>query len=162
MFYISVGLFEELLFRAVINDAILYELRAKKNVFLIIALVSSISFGAIHTVDVDVTSLTVWALAIGKILETAVFGFASLILYWKTRNVWACGITHGLYDFLTAFSTGIFKSTEETTSYVAVNANSSYSLIMYGVRTVIGLIIVLIIWKKVSKKIDFEKIRSEW
>ena len=162
MFYISVGLFEELLFRAVINDAILYELRAKKNVFLIIALVSSISFGAIHTIDVDVTSLTAWALAIGKILETAVFGFASLILYWKTRNVWACGIAHGLYDFLTAFSTGIFKSTEETTSYVAVNANSSYSLIMYGVRTVIGLIIVLIIWKKVSKKIDFEKIRSEW
>ena len=162
MFYISVGLFEELLFRAVINDAILYELRAKKNVFLIIALVSSISFGAIHTVDVDVTSLTAWALAIGKILETAVFGFASLILYWKTRNVWACGIAHGLYDFLTAFSTGIFKSTEETTSYVAVNANSSYSLIMYGVRTVIGLIIVLIIWKKVSKKIDFEKIRNEW
>ena len=162
MFYISVGLFEELLFRAVINDAILYELRAKKNVFLIIALVSSISFGAIHTIDVDVTSLTAWALAIGKILETAVFGFASLILYWKTRNVWACGIAHGLYDFLTAFSTGIFKSTEETTSYVAVNANSSYSLIMYGVRTVIGLIIVLIIWKKVSKKIDFEKIRKEW
>lgn len=162
MFYISVGLFEELLFRAVINDAILYELRAKKNVFLIIALVSSVSFGAIHTIDVDVTSLTAWALAIGKILETAVFGFASLILYWKTRNVWACGIAHGLYDFLTAFSTGIFKSTEETTSYVAVNANSSYSLIMYGVRTVIGLIIVLIIWKKVSKKIDFEKIRNEW
>ena len=162
MFYISVGLFEELLFRAVINDAILYELRAKKNVFLIIALVSSISFGAIHTVDVDVTSLTAWALAIGKILETAVFGFALLILYWKTRNAWACGIAHGLYDFLTAFSTGIFKSTEETISYVAVNANSSYSLIMYGVRTVIGLIIVLIIWKKVSKKIDFEKIRNEW
>jgi len=63
---------------------------------------------------------------------------------------------------LTAFSTGIFKSAEETTSYVAVNANSSYSLIMYGVRTVIGLIIVLIIWKKVLKKIDFEKIRNEW
>ena len=162
MFYISVGLFEELLFRAVINDAILYELRAKKNVFLIIALVSSISFGAIHTIDVDVTSLTAWALAIGKILETAVFGFALLILYWKTRNAWACGIAHGLDDFLTAFSTGIFKSAEETTSYVAVNANSSYSLIMYGVRTVIGLIIVLIIWKKVSKKIDFEKIRNEW
>lgn len=162
IFYISVGLFEELLFRAVINDAILYELRDKKNVFIIIALVSSISFGAIHTVDVDVTSLTAWALAIGKILETAVFGFASLILYWKTRNVWACGIVHGLYDFLTAFSTGIFQSAEETTSYVAVNANSSYSLIMYGVRTIIGLIIVFIIWKKIGNKIDFEKMRKEW
>ena len=162
LFFISVGLFEELLFRAVINDAILYELRDKKNVFIIIALVSSLVFGAIHTVDVDVTSLTAWALAIGKTLETAVFGFASLILYWKTRNVWACGIAHGLYDFLTAFSTGIFKSTQETTSYVAVNDNSSYSLIMYGVRTVIALIITYIIWKKVSKTIDFEKIRRDW
>ena len=162
LFFISVGLFEELLFRAVINDAILYEFRDKKNVFLIIALVSSLVFGAIHTVDVDVTSLTAWALAIGKTLETAVFGFASLILYWKTRNVWACGIAHGLYDFLTAFSTGIFKSTGETSSYVAVNDNSSYSLIMYGVRTVIALIITFIIWKKVSKTIDFEKIRRDW
>ena len=162
LFFISVGLFEELLFRAVINDAILYELRDKKNVFLIIALVSSLVFGAIHTIDVDVTSLTAWALAIGKTLETAVFGFASLILYWKTRNVWACGIAHGLYDFLTAFSTGIFQSAQETLSYVAVNDNSSYSLIMYGVRTVIALIITIIIWKKVSKKIDFEKIRREW
>ena len=162
LFFISVGLFEELLFRAVINDAILYELRDKKNVFIIIALVSSLVFGAIHTVDVDVTSLTAWALAIGKTLETAVFGFASLILYWKTRNVWACGIAHGLYDFLTAFSTGIFKSAQETSSYVAVNDNSSYSLIMYGVRTVIALIITFIIWKKVSKTIDFEKIRREW
>lgn len=162
LFFISVGLFEELLFRAVINDAILYELRDKKNVFLIIALVSSLVFGAIHTVDVDVTSLTAWALAIGKTLETAVFGFASLILYWKTRNVWACGIAHGLYDFLTAFSTGIFQSAQETSSYVAVNENSSYSLIMYGVRTVIASIITYIIWKKVSKTIDFEKIRREW
>jgi len=162
LFFISVGLFEELLFRAVINDAILYELRDKKNVFIIIALVSSLVFGAIHTVDVDVTSLTAWALAIGKTLETAVFGFASLILYWKTRNVWACGIAHGLYDFLTAFSTGIFQSVQEISSYVAVNDNSSYSLIMYGVRTVIALIITIIIWKKVSKEIDFEKIRREW
>lgn len=162
LFFISVGLFEELLFRAVINDAILYELRDKKNVFIIIALVSSLVFGAIHTVDVDVTSLTAWALAIGKTLETAIFGFASLILYWKTRNVWACGIAHGLYDFLTAFSTGIFQSAQETSSYVAVNDNSSYSLIMYGVRTVIALIITFIIWKKVSKTIDFEKIRREW
>ena len=162
LFFISVGLFEELLFRAVINDAILYEFRDKKNVFLIIALVSSLVFGAIHTVDVDVASLTAWALAIGKTLETAVFGFASLILYWKTRNIWACGIAHGLYDFLTAFSTGIFQSTQETSSYVAVNDNSSYSLIMYGVRTVIALIITFIIWKKVSKTIDFEKIRRDW
>ena len=162
LFFISVGLFEELLFRAVINDAILYELRDKKNVFLIIALVSSLVFGAIHTVDVDVTSLTAWALAIGKTLETAVFGFASLILYWKTRNVWACGIAHGLYDFLTAFSTGIFQSAQETSSYVAVNENSSYSLIMYGIRTIIALVITFIIWKKVSKTIDFGKIRREW
>ncbi|MBR3250168.1 MAG: CPBP family intramembrane metalloprotease [Erysipelotrichaceae bacterium] len=162
IFYISVGLFEELLFRAVINDAILYELRDKKNVFIIIALVSSVAFGAIHTIDVDVTSITAWALAIGKTSETAVFGFALLILYWKTRNVWACGIVHGLYDFLTAFSTGIFQSAEEITSYVAVSDNSSYSLIMYGIRTVIGLIIVFIIWKKIGKKIDFEKMRKEW
>ena len=161
LFFMSVGLFEEVLFRAIINDAILYELRDKKYVFVLIALVSSIVFGAIHAIGFDVTSITAWGLAIGKTLESGIMGLCLLFLYWKTRNIWACGIAHGLYDFLTAFSTGLFKTTS-TSSYVAVSETSSYSLMMYGVLTLIGLIIAIVLWQKVGKKIDFEKIRNEW
>ncbi len=41
LMFISVGLFEELAFRAVINDAIIYKFREKKYVFALSAVVSS-------------------------------------------------------------------------------------------------------------------------
>ena len=33
----------------------------------------------------------------GDNLEASFFGLALLILYWKTRNIWACGLAHGGY-----------------------------------------------------------------
>ena len=50
LMFISVGLFEELAFRAVINDAIIYKFREKKYVFVLSAVVSSLVFGAAHIV----------------------------------------------------------------------------------------------------------------
>lgn len=49
-----VGLFEELTYRALINDAILYQYREKKGVFVAIAIVSSFIFGIIHILGADI------------------------------------------------------------------------------------------------------------
>ena len=40
-FFIGVGLFEELMFRAIINDALIYQFRNVKHIFLISAIVTS-------------------------------------------------------------------------------------------------------------------------
>ena len=61
LMFISVGLFEELAFRAVINDAIIYKFREKKYVFVLSAVVSSVVFGAAHIVgEFDATSAVAW------------------------------------------------------------------------------------------------------
>ena len=163
LMFMAVGLFEELAFRAVINDAIIYKFREWKYVFVLSAVVSSIAFGAAHVVGFEATSYLAWLQAIGKTLSAGVFGLALLILYWKTRNIWACGVVHGLYDFLASFSMGVFESPAmNQNTYVAPDEAAVQAIILYSVLTVLEGIIALIIWKKVGKKIDFNEIRENW
>ena len=163
LMFMAVGLFEELAFRAVINDAIIYKFRDWKYVFVLSAVVSSIAFGAAHVVGFQATSYLAWLQAIGKTLSAGVFGLALLILYWKTRNIWACGVVHGLYDFLASFSEGVFESPPAGhISYVTSDEYAIQAIILYSVLTVIEGIIALVIWKKIGKKIDFNEIRKNW
>ncbi|SEQ33995.1 CPBP family intramembrane glutamic endopeptidase [Butyrivibrio sp. TB] len=164
LMFMSVGLFEELAFRAVINDAIIYKFREKKYVFVLSAVVSSIVFGAVHIVgEFDVTSPIAWGQAVAKTLESGVFGLALLILYWKTRNVWAIGVTHGLFDFLAGFTDGLFVSVGKSgSSYINTGEDGVRILITYFAIAAINAVLTFIVWKKVGKTIDFEKIRREW
>lgn len=162
LMFIAVGLFEELAFRAVINDAIVYKFRNWRYVFVLSAVVSSLSFGAAHIIGFDTSSPLAWGQAIGKTLSAGVFGLALLILYWKTRNIWACGIAHGLYDFFASFSMGIFNSGAIKGTYVLSDDRAVPALIAYGVITLICAFITLFVWKKVGRQIDFDEIRRSW
>ena len=157
LMFMAVGQFEELAFRAVINDAIIYKFRNWKYVFVLSAVVTSIVFGAVHVVGFEATSYLAWLQAIGKTLSAGVLGLALLILYWKTRNIWACGIVHGLYDFLASYSMGVFENPPLSHyTYVVSDESAMQAIILYSVFTVLEGIVTLIIWKKIGKKIDFK------
>jgi len=164
LMFISVGLFEELAFRAVINDAIIYKFREKKYVFVLSAVVSSVVFGAAHIVgEFDATSAVAWGQAVAKTLETGVFGLALLILYWKTRNIWACGVVHGLFDFFAGYTEGLFVPVKTSgSSYINTGEDGVRILITYFAIAAINAVLTLLVWKKVGKTIDFEKIRRDW
>ena len=164
LMFISVGLFEELAFRAVINDAIIYKFREKKYVFALSAVVSSLVFGAAHIVgEFDATSAIAWGQAVAKTLESGVFGLALLILYWKTRNIWACGVAHGLFDFFAGYTEGLFVPMKTSgSSYINTGEDGLKILITYFVIAAINVVLTFWVWKKVGKTIDFEKIRREW
>ena len=161
LMFVFVGLFEEMAFRAVINDAIIYRFRDKKHVFLLSAVCWSLIFGAAHVIGADLSSPLAWAQAVGKTISCGVFGLAILILYWKTRNIWACGIIHGIYDFLLSLSMCIFQS-ETKITYVMGDEYAKPVLIVYGITTLIELFILLFVWRKVGRKIDFQEIRENW
>ena len=163
LMFISVGLFEELAFRAVINDAIVYKFREKKYVFVLSAVVSSLVFGAVHVLGFDLTSPVAWGQAVAKTLETGVFGLALLILYWKTRNIWACGLAHGLFDFLAGYTEGLFDAVGDSgSSYIKTGEDGVRILITYFVFAAINAVLTFIVWKRVGKTIDFEGIRQKW
>ena len=156
------GLFEEIAFRAVINDAVIYRFRDKKYVFVLSAVCCSLIFGAAHVVGADLSTPLAWAQAAGKTISCGVFGLVLLILYWKTRNIWACGVVHGVYDFLVSISMCIFQTDEKRVSYVVPDENAKPVLIVYGIITVIELFVLLFVWRKVGRKIDYQEIRENW
>ena len=162
LMFIFVGLFEEMAFRAVINDAIIYRFRDKKYAFVLSAVCCSLVFGAAHVIGADLSSPLSLAQAFGKTVSCAVFGLALLILYWKTRNIWACGVVHGVYDFLLSISMGIFQSDVKSPSYVLPDEAAKPVLIVYAITTLIELFILLLVWRKVGRKIDYQEMRENW
>ena len=104
-----IGLFEELCFRVIINEALLYQFRNNKHIFLWIAIISSLLFGWVHVSGVSLDSPIVAAQAVLKILSSGLMGFGLLILYWKTRNFWAISIAHALNDAFPLIVARIFE-----------------------------------------------------
>ncbi|MBR5604798.1 MAG: CPBP family intramembrane metalloprotease [Verrucomicrobia bacterium] len=158
-------LFEELCFRAVLNDAIVYQFRNSKHVFLMSALISTLIFGAAHCLGSSLTSGLAWAQAVLKTLSCAVFGFALMVLYWKTRNILACGIVHTVYDYLVSFSL-VFISSPKLSFGTYIRPDKAGSILnvvyVYPITILITGLIAWRIWKKVGKTIDFEEMRKNW
>ena len=162
LMFLFVGLFEEMAFRAVINDAIIARFRDKKHVFVLSAVCCSLVFGALHVVGANLSTPLAWAQAAGKTLSSGIFGLILLVLYWKTRNIWACGVVHGVYDFLCSLSNCIFQGPALPSGYVMPDEYAPAVLGLHGVLSALTLLIFLFVWLRVGRKIDFEELRKTW
>ena len=164
----TVGIFEELIFRAVINDALLYQFRNKKWVFVAITFISCLVFGWVHVLGTDVSTPLAFAQATMKTITTGLWGFGFLIVYWKTHNIWACAIAHWLYDFLSVTPNMIFEAKE--VEYVLEGTMEVEGIVVdKGIVGMAGYIILLLInvvivltMIRLFKSIDFKEIREKW
>ena len=144
-------------------DAIIYQFRKFKYVWVLAAVVSSFIFGYVHVMYEPLNSPLMVGQVVGKTISTGLFGLASLFLYWKTRNIWACGLLHGLFDFLTCLPIILFEAPEIGDSSYAVQGEEGLSvIIIYAIDILINAIICIIIWKKIGKTMDFEEMRENW
>ena len=165
--YFCVGLVEEITSRGLINDSILYQFRnskiSTKKLFIIIAIADVIVFGAIHLIGSNFSSSTAAILGIIKTLSSGIGGLA----YWKTRNLWAVSIMHGLFDYILDIPVVLFRQVGEVASttqdYVGMQGSDVTSaIIVQSVVILIDIIICVWIWKKHMKDVDFEEIRQTW
>lgn len=159
---IFVGLFEELTFRAVINDALLYSFRNNKHIFIWIAVVSSLVFGAVHVIGPNMFSSGAITGTLLKTVSTAISGLCWLILYWKTRNIWGIALIHGLCDFTTFIQSAITETTAKLGGAENYSNTGAIGNGIYIAQIVFSLIALIILWNKIGKKIDFEEIRNNW
>ena len=167
---VSVGIYEELCFRVIINDGLLYQFRNNKHIFVWIAIISSLIFGLVHIIGASIETPIALTQAILKTLTSALMGFGLLILYWKTHNFWAIAISHAIYDSLPLIAGQIFDTGASVGSYISEETivsdgftfNKGYFLIgLYAIQLIIHIVLVLGLLK-VLKSIDFKKIRQEW
>ena len=162
LMFLFVGLFEEIAFRAVINDAIICRFREKKYVFVLSAVVCSLVFGVVHVIGADLSTPLAWAQVAGKTVSAGLFGLVLIILYWKTRNIWACGVVHGVFDFLAAFSMCIFENPGKIGNYVVPDESAVAVLIVYAIESAVELLALWIVWRKVGRKINYQELRETW
>ena len=158
-----VGLYEEAVFRVLINDAILYKFRNSKHVFVWIAIVSSFVFGAVHVITPSIfSSPLAFGTAMLKIIQTGLYGFCLLIMYWKTRNILGIALAHAIYDGLTVVPGAILNDTSDIGSADMYVNSGSTGMILYMVLIVVIGVAAAIIWRKVGREIDFDEIRKAW
>ena len=160
---VFIGLFEELTFRVTINDALLYSFRNQKHVFIWIAIISSLVFGAVHVITGSIfTSPLAFGLAVLKTLSAGVCGMCWLLLYWRTRNIWGLALLHALCDFPTFLQSALTEVNVSLGSAGHYTDAGIEGLGLYLFQTVCSAVALIILWKKVGKTIDFEEIRRSW
>ena len=159
---LCVGLLEEIVFRVALNEGLLYAFRNSKHIFLWSAIISSFIFGFVHIIGADISSPSAVAAAALKTITTAMGGLFWLILYWKTRNLLAIGICHGLYDFCTMIMGNLTDAEVQIGGAENYAAGNFITIGAYSIEIVFTLVGLLILWFKVGRKIDFEEIRKTW
>lgn len=102
IFYIltmfCVGFLEEVIFRGLLFNAM------KKSNLTVAIIVSSVTFGFGHIINlINGSGAEVISNILQIICATAV-GFAFVLIYLKSDSLWVCIISHGLFNALSAFS----------------------------------------------------------
>lgn len=157
-------LFEELCFRAILNDAVICRFRDSRHVFAVSAVFSSLCFGVVHCLGSRLGSASEWIQAGMKTLECALFGFAALVLYWKTRDIWACGLLHAGFDILNSVPALIYETNAKigAGSYVNTDERGTANIVLLGIINIVNALIAWRVWRKVGRTIDFEELRRSW
>ena len=96
---LAVGFFEEMAFRSVVMLSIMENRRKTKKDILISILISSAVFGLVHIINIFQSPSVMVVL---QILYSALIGAMCAIVLILTRNIWACVILHGLFNFFGA------------------------------------------------------------
>ena len=93
-----VGFLEEVIFRGLLFDAM-----AKDN-FKVAIIVSSLTFGFGHIINLLNGSGTELVSNLLQVIYATAAGFMFVMIYVRTRSLIICIITHGLFNALSAFS----------------------------------------------------------
>ena len=160
----SVGLFEELMCRAVLCDALIYQFRSFKGVFVLTGIVVPLVFGCLHVVGAPIFTPLMLAQAVLKIASAGMIGLSLLMMYWKTRDIWACAIVHALFDFLMTCPAVLYGrwDLQQVGTYVLEGSEGRTVAAVLLFDMVVELVIVALVWRKVMGTIDFEEMRREW
>ena len=140
---LTVGIFEESMFRGVMLHGILRKTGKTFKGLWVAVIISSLLFGAIHVDNYifggsyDLAGIIQ---TIGKILQSGIFGVLLSATYLKTKNFWAIAIVHALNDFC-AFQGSVFKVQNAVVggSYVHTGDTAGMMVIAYGVMTLFFL-----------------------
>ena len=96
--------------------------------------------------------------AVDRSVSAGLIGLGLLLLYWKTRNIWACGILHSVCDLLLMLNNCIFDVPGDGIHYESTGEISVLTVVILGILILTELFILWRICRKTGTQIDFQKI----
>ncbi len=161
--FLSVGFYEEMVYRVLINDAVLTSLNKRKHVFLYAALISAFLFGVTHIIDSSFHSNIEVISALLKIVSAGMIGTAFLFMFWKTENILGCMIIHMLFDFLPSIGSCLFEDTSVLhVEYVMDGRMGIMAISVYCLEILWASYILFRLWKNELQDADFAELRSHY
>lgn len=151
IFCISVGLFEEGLFRGVVFQGILRKTGKTHKGIWTAVIISAFVFGFVHVhsyITGGSYDLMGIIQTVGKTLQTGVIGLIFAALYLKTKNIWGIALAHALNDYL-LMQAAMF-TTIEIGGYVSDGGMGIASVVSYAVQ----LLLYIPVLKKSIKIIN--------
>ncbi|MDY0074926.1 MAG: type II CAAX endopeptidase family protein [Acholeplasmataceae bacterium] len=94
---LSIGFFEEIIFRAILLIYLVELLSDKKQGVLIAIILSSILFGLMHLLNYFTGSTLIDTLM--QVGYSTLLGMMWAVIYLKTKNIWLVMILHATYNF---------------------------------------------------------------
>lgn len=155
------GVYEEACLRACACDALLPALKKTRHPFFRTALISGLLFGYVHVVSADFSDLQQTLQFFLKMTNLALSGAAFMILYWKTRNLLGLAIVYGLNDFLPDVLNHIFQYQNMDTS-AGYTGGDAGTTVIYFVQLVFEAVVLIHIFRKHGRTIDYAKTLEEW
>ena len=124
---LSVGFLEEMIFRGFLFCAM-----TKDNIKVAI-IVSSITFGIGHIINLLNGSNTDFILNLLQVIYAMAAGFMFVMIFYKSKSLLACIITHGLFNALSVFMNDINVSFEMhlLSCVFMVIVSSFYAIYLY-------------------------------
>ncbi len=95
----AIGFFEEMAFRSVVMLGIMENRRRGKKDIIFAILISAAVFGLVHIINIFTNPSIMVVL---QILYSALIGAMCSVVLLLTRNIWACVMLHGLFNFMGA------------------------------------------------------------
>lgn len=129
-----VGISEELMFRGILFQALNKIASFWTTIFAI-----SLSFGAIHTLNVLTTGDLMGA--ISQALSTTIIGFALMAIYLRTNSIWVAIFFHCIWDTLIFILIHGLAQTSDSSSSIESGINMGV-LIIFAPMFIYGLIML--------------------
>ena len=124
-----VGFLEEIIFRGFLFKAM------EENSLKSAIIISSVTFGIGHIINLINGSGLGIVSNICQIVSAIAIGFLFVGLFYKTKSLWACIITHGILNSLSAF---------------AVKINDVQQIISSAIISVVAVVYLLVVIKKLD------------
>ncbi len=136
VYALSVGLYEEILFRGCLFPLILQCLGKRRGAPLLAILGTSAVFALLHLVN-----LPVWGAAavLRQIGYSFLIGAMCAVILLRTSNLWICIFLHGLYDFagglMGSFAVGAIWTIPEIVLTACVSVGVACFYLIWGFRS---------------------------